>query len=128
MKKGITRLTPKKPHQLFPRIHSWMHRHPQRTYAVIGLGVIIATLLIVAAIYAMNPQKVTEVTPIKITKKPTPAVVYYSPLTGMKVADEAATKMINDFFARQMELEYAALSGAPEDKEKKEQLQQEIPV
>ncbi len=41
-------------------------------------------------------------------------------------ADEAATKMINDFFARQMELEYAALSGAPEDKEKKEQLQKLI--
>lgn len=91
MKKGIIAHAPKKPHQVFPRVHAWMHRHPQRTYGIIGLGVIIAALLIVAAIYAMNPQKVIDMTPIKVTKKPAP-VVYYSPLTGVKVADEAATK------------------------------------
>ena len=91
MKKGIIAHAPKKPHQVFPRVHAWMHRHPQRTYAIIGLGVIIAALLIVAAIYAMNPQKVIDMTPIKVTKKSAP-VVYYSPLTGAKVADEATTK------------------------------------
>jgi len=41
-------------------------------------------------------------------------------------ADPAAKKMVNDFFAKQMEVEYAALSGAPEDKDKKEQLQKMI--
>jgi cell fate (sporulation/competence/biofilm development) regulator YlbF (YheA/YmcA/DUF963 family) len=39
------------------------------------------------------------------------------------INDEAAKKMVKDFFAKQMEIEYAALSGAPEDKTKREQLQ-----
>jgi len=41
-------------------------------------------------------------------------------------SDALAKKMVNEFFSKQMEIEYAVMSGAPEDKEKKEQLQKMI--
>lgn len=79
------------PHARFPRLHEWMHRHPYRTLVCIGLGLIIAELLIVAVIWS-RPLPTIDTTPIKVTKKVViPPPVYYSPLTGMKVADTAAT-------------------------------------
>ena len=92
MKKDTMSHPPKKPYQLLSRMRNWMHRHPQRTYAIVGLGVIIIALIIVAVIYVANPQKTIDIPPIKITKRPPAPVVHYSPLTGIKVADEAATK------------------------------------
>ena len=56
---------------------------------MIGLLLILAELIAVAIVFAM-PQKAVDTTPIKVIKKPAP-VVYYLPLTGAKVADEAAT-------------------------------------
>ncbi len=38
-------------------------------------------------------------------------------------ADVVAKKMVTDFFAKQMEIQYAMMTGAPEDPEKKAQLQ-----
>ena len=79
-------------HRLFPRLHEWIHRRPYRIYLVIGAGLIFLALLIVAIIFAL-PQKGIDTTPIKVTtKKVVPPPVYYSPLTGVQVADDAATK------------------------------------
>lgn len=82
------------PHQLLPRFHSWVHTHRTRTYAFVGLGLIVSASLIAGVAWYRTPVKVTA-PPIVVTapkKKPTPPPVYYSPLTGVKVADEAATK------------------------------------
>ena len=80
------------PHTLLPRVHSWIHLHPQRTYAFVGLGLIVAASLIATIILLQTPSpKPVTVTPTA-KKKPKPAPVFYSPLTGQKVADEAATK------------------------------------
>lgn len=83
---------PKKPHQLFPKLHSWIHRHPRRTYALLALGVILALGLIAAAILLTPKNTPQPIKPATITKKAKPAPVYYSPLTGNKVATQAATK------------------------------------
>ncbi len=77
----------------FARIRGWVRRHPNWTYIIIGL--IVALLGAIAAwfIYVAATPKPIDMTPIKVTKKPTPKpVVYYSPLTGVKVDNEAATK------------------------------------
>jgi hypothetical protein len=80
------------PYRIFPRFHEWAHRHPVRTYALVGLGLIVAAALIATVAWYRTPVKVVS-TPISTPKKaPKPAPVYYSPLTGVKVADEAATK------------------------------------
>ncbi len=86
MKKGISSLSTH-----HHKIREWIHRHPQRTYAIIGAS-IVAVALVVLAVILMRPSTTIEVGPIHITKKPAPEVVYYSPLTGVKVANEAATK------------------------------------
>ena len=79
------------PHQLFPRFHAWVHARRYRTYLLIGVGLILVQLLVVAIIFSM-PTKPIDTTPIKVTKKVVTPTLYYSPLTGVQVADEAATK------------------------------------
>lgn len=77
------------PHRWFPRLREWLHQRPYRIYLLIGLLLILAELIAVAIVFA-TPQKAVDTTPIKVIKKPAP-IVYYSPLTGAKVANEAAT-------------------------------------
>ncbi len=89
MKKGIASSAPHKP-RWYTRGKEWVHRHPQRTYAIVGATVIVVAGSI-AAFMLTRPMPGLDLTPIKV-KKPAPAKVYYSPLTGNKVADEAATK------------------------------------
>ena len=80
------------PHTLLPRVHNWIHLHPRRTYAFVGLGLIVAASLIATIVLLQPaPEPPFVVTPT-VKKKPKPAPVFYSPLTGLKVADEAATK------------------------------------
>ena len=80
------------PHTLLPRVHNWIHLHPRRTYAFVGLGLIVAASLIATIVLLQPaPEPPIVVTPT-VKKKPKPAPVFYSPLTGLKVADEAATK------------------------------------
>jgi hypothetical protein len=85
-------MKPRPPHQLFPRLHEWIHTHRTRTYGFVGLGLIVAAALIGAIVYYQAPVSTVETTPLKIAQKPKPAPVYYSPLTGLKVDSEAATK------------------------------------
>lgn len=75
---------------LFARLQRWTSRHPRKALAVIGGGIILLALIVAGIIFA-QPQQKLDTTPIKVTKKPVPTV-YYSPLTGIKLADEAATK------------------------------------
>lgn len=81
-----------RPHHLFSRFHDWVHAHRTRTYLFAGIGIIVAAGLIAAvALYKSSENEVVPAKPtVKVTKKADP--VFYSPLTGVKVADQAATK------------------------------------
>lgn len=57
-----------------------------------AVGIMVSLGLVATAIL-LTPKKTTEPTkPVVVTKKVKPAPIYYSPLTGNKVADQAATK------------------------------------
>lgn len=69
---------------------SWVRAHRTRTILIIGI-VLVAITGTVA--YAILSQKSADVKITHITPKPKPKpIVYYSPLTGEPVANEAATK------------------------------------
>ena len=87
-------MKPRPPHQLFPRLHEWIHTHRTRTYAFVGLGLVVSAALVAATVYYQSPVATVDTTPIKVIKKPKPAPIYYSPLTGLKVDSEAATKQL----------------------------------
>ena len=73
------------------RIKNWVRTHRTRTYLIGG-----ALLIVIAAgtAYAILSQKAPEIKVSQVKPKPKPKPpIYYSPLTGEKVADEAATKM-----------------------------------
>lgn len=65
--------------------------HPNRFWAIAGLVIILLGAGIAWAVVATQPSPKLDRTPIKVSKK-TPPPVYYSPLTGMKVADKATTE------------------------------------
>jgi len=72
-----------------------MHVHPQRTYAVVGFCVIILAFIAAAIVYAfaLPADKPISITATKKAPKKVAPVVYYSPLTGVKVANDATTKL-----------------------------------
>lgn len=75
------------------RITSWVHLHHTATYALAGAGIILASA-ITATVVMYQPPRAAPL--VKSTVKPTPKptqIVYYSPLTGEQVPDEASTKM-----------------------------------
>lgn len=75
---------------LFGRIRSWVHIHHTATYAMAGAGIVLAAGIVATVVLFQPPKQMQHSTP-----KPTPSVqpvVYYSPLTGNKVTDEASTK------------------------------------
>jgi hypothetical protein len=77
--------------KFFARLKQWLRTHRTRTIIITGL------ILIAAAggtAYMLLSQKAPEVQVTHVKPKPKPKPpVYYSPLTGDKVNDEAATKM-----------------------------------
>lgn len=81
---------PKK-HSTFGKLKAWVHANPKMSI-VYAVGILALLTLIVAAVVSFL---IPHNTPSKLTvtslEKPDP-VVYYSPLTGNKVADDAATK------------------------------------
>lgn len=78
--------------RFFARIKQWVKTHRTRTYLIVG-GILIAIAGSTAfALLSQQPPE-TTVSYVKAKPKPKPAPVYYSPLTGEKVVDEAATKM-----------------------------------
>jgi Protein of unknown function (DUF3048) N-terminal domain/Protein of unknown function (DUF3048) C-terminal domain len=76
------------------RFKGWAHHHHTLVYMYVGIGIIIAASLIAFSVLTQKPQKVNLALPVAAKKKPVPPPpVFYSPLTGGVVADEAATKM-----------------------------------
>ncbi|HSW77302.1 MAG TPA: DUF3048 domain-containing protein [Candidatus Chromulinivoraceae bacterium] len=81
-----------KKHRLFKRVGDWIRHHRTTTYAISG-----AVLILIASgiAFALLNQKMPD--PPKVTAavhpkpKPVVPVVYYSPLTGNQVANQAAT-------------------------------------
>jgi hypothetical protein len=75
------------------RLKSWFHDHHTTTIILAGVGIIASTSLVAAAVLYQRPLR-EAILPASITKKltPSPAPVYYSPLTGEKVPDEASTQ------------------------------------
>ncbi len=74
----------------FKRLNQWARRHPRKTLVIIGVALVIiaggiATTLLLQP--APKPPNVATPTP----KKPEPPKPkYYTPLTGLEVADEGA--------------------------------------
>lgn len=80
---------------IWGRISSWVHWHHTTTILIVGLSIILITAATAAFVLYQPPQKVAQ--PTIIPKKPVPTrtpppPVYYSPLTGEKVTDEASTQ------------------------------------
>lgn len=70
------------------RIRGFIHRHRLMTIIVIGVVLIASASAVTVAIYMQQPKTVTLHLPPPAKPKPK---IYYSPLTGEKVKDEAAT-------------------------------------
>jgi hypothetical protein len=73
------------------RIKEWIKTHRIRTYLIVG-GFFIILTGGVAAMLLLQPSPEIEVAAVTPKAPPPPPPVFYSPLTGEKVADEAATK------------------------------------
>jgi hypothetical protein len=80
----------KKP-RFWTKLHDWIHRHHTATYIIAGVGLILAASMITFALLYKKPQP-AQPAPAPVAQKPKPPVKYYSPLTGLEVDDEAATK------------------------------------
>lgn len=80
----------KKP-SIWARLRDWTRHHPRKAWfygiaALLGLAAITTLITVI-----LLPPKAPARLPVSSLKKPEP-VVYYSPLTGRKVDNEAATK------------------------------------
>jgi len=74
----------------FTRLKEWLHKHPRRTYAFIALGLVLAGSLTTMAVLWQRPEHKQAAATTKKVAKQEPKPVYYSPLTGEVIADEAA--------------------------------------
>jgi hypothetical protein len=85
-------------HTFFSRFKYWVHLHHFATFLLCAAGVVAATGIAVAAVSYQSPQAdrshVTYVPSASSTPTPTPTPppVFYSPLTGEKVPDQASTQ------------------------------------
>lgn len=75
------------------RLKQWIKTHPRKAYTILGVVLLLIAGGTVFAINSLKPAPQTSAPVVKPTPKPAPIVKYYSPLTGLEVADEAATKM-----------------------------------
>lgn len=75
---------------LLNRVHGWVHLHHTATFLLAGVGVLLATAIVFIVLTFQAPQRLSA--PKAHTATPTPKpLVYYSPLTGEKVPDQAST-------------------------------------
>ena len=72
-------------------ITSWVRTHRTATIAIAGGGVIAIAAGIAAAVYVATAPAAIDWTPIKVAKRPEK---FYSPLTGVRVNNKAATKRV----------------------------------
>ena len=76
---------------LWKRLQSWLHRHHKIVYII--CGVLIVVLSALGVFFILN-KKVAAPKPAVVAVKapaPKPVIKYYSPLTGLLVADSATT-------------------------------------
>lgn len=81
----------KKP-TIVTKIRAWVKKHPRKAYIIAGATLVIIAGGVILATSGEKPVTVNK-TPSKPAPKPIVQVKHYSPLTGVQVADEAATKM-----------------------------------
>lgn len=74
------------------KLSAWFGAHHTWTILIGATGIIASAALITAAMLYQSP--VHAPTGLFSKPKPTPAPVYYSPLTGDKVPDETSTKQV----------------------------------
>ncbi|HWT39914.1 MAG TPA: DUF3048 domain-containing protein [Dongiaceae bacterium] len=77
-----------------PKQPSWFRRHKKWTIALGIIGVLLVAGGTVGALVLLNQKPAPKTVVVAPKPKPTPPpapVKYYSPLTGMEVADQAAT-------------------------------------
>ncbi len=70
---------------------NWFKRHKAWTIVICVSAVLLIAAGTVAGLYFLNKKEEAPVA-AKPVPKPAPPIIYYSPLTGQKVADEATTK------------------------------------
>lgn len=78
--------------KFWTKLHDWIHRHQAATYIIAGVGLILIASLVTLAVLYQRPVQVAAPIVKKPAPKATPAVKYYSPLSGLQVDTEAATK------------------------------------
>lgn len=81
----------KKPTPL-ARIQYWIKAHPRKAIAAASILFVVIAGAIVLAFMLQKPAPVPPTPPAVPESKPAPVVKYYSPLTGVEVPNEAATK------------------------------------
>lgn len=77
--------------KFWTRLHQWIHDHRIASISIAGAGLILAAGLFTLAVLYQKPVAI-QTTPTAKPKPKPEAPKYYSPLTGILVADEAATK------------------------------------
>lgn len=75
---------------LFSRLHAWMTRHKAASIAIASVVVLLAGGLVTFALFYDKPEPVKKTVSVPRRTPPKP-IIYYSPLTGEKVKDAAAT-------------------------------------
>lgn len=73
------------------KVETWFHHHHTATYALAAVFILLVSLLVGALVFYKSPEKTN---PSSTTAKTEPApapVKFYSALTGVEVADQAAT-------------------------------------
>jgi hypothetical protein len=79
---------------LFGRFRSWTHLHHAKTALLVVFGLIIITAFTVFIVLYQQPKPVAKLisAPVKVPTPSLKPIVYYSPLSGEAVPDEASTK------------------------------------
>jgi hypothetical protein len=76
------------------RLGTWLHRHPTAAYAIIAVIILLISAVVGFVMFYQKPEKIESSKPVaekKVTPPPAPVKIY-SPLTGLEVPNEAATK------------------------------------
>ncbi|MDN5274283.1 MAG: uncharacterized protein JWP06_184 [Candidatus Saccharibacteria bacterium] len=74
------------------KIHDWIRRHHTLSLIIAGVLLILTASIVTLVILYQKPVQVPAPVVKKHVQKIAAPIVYYSPLTGEKVNDEAATK------------------------------------
>ena len=75
------------------KLKAWKYRNPWAFWGSLSACIILLGLGVAAAAYYVTAPAKVDTTPIKVAKKSAPpAPKFYSPLTGIEVKNEAATK------------------------------------